>query len=255
MFEALAAEIDRLCEMEPQALADGESMVELHRLRSQLDAALTRGVGAFDASGLWACDGAQSAAAWLSTRTHLPQETCRAEVRTGRSLRQMPATEQAWLAGDIDRAHVVALARARGVNEEAFEVEEKALVDEARLLRYSHFSRGLGYWCLRVAPEDAEDDAAGALEARELYLSQSFADHPPSLPRDQGRRRRRAVERERWLPMGESVRWCAARGAERSGSGIPSGFGLVHAGPQSTRSAPTQRGRQMSPLARISAPG
>ena len=61
------------------------------------------------------------------------------------------------------------------VTEEAFTIDEKALVDDARLLRFSHFSRSVSYWRLRVDREGAEEDALDDLDDRELFLSQSFA--------------------------------------------------------------------------------
>ena len=51
----LAAVIDRLCEADPAVLADGDSIVALHRELERLDATVTRATGAFDASGAWEC--------------------------------------------------------------------------------------------------------------------------------------------------------------------------------------------------------
>jgi len=52
------------------------------------------------------------AAAWIAVRCHLPVITARRRVGLGRELRHMPATEGAWLAGDISEAHVGLLAKA-----------------------------------------------------------------------------------------------------------------------------------------------
>ena len=176
MFESLTAAIDELSELEPQALGDAETVVELHRLRNRLDALVTRAVAAFDASGAWAPDGAQTCAAWLMTDCRLPEAVARSEVSDGRALRAMPRVEEAFVEGEISRCHVAALRRARAGCEEAFETEEKRLVDDATCLRYSHFARTLTYWRQRVDREAAEDDYQAAVEQRKLHLSQSFGD-------------------------------------------------------------------------------
>ena len=46
-----------------------------------------QGRGQFDAAGEWALDGAQSTAAWLSTRCHLPLGEARGQLRRGKALR------------------------------------------------------------------------------------------------------------------------------------------------------------------------
>jgi hypothetical protein len=105
---------------------------------------------------------------------HLPETVAKTEVADGRAVRSMPVTEQAYRAGDIGRCQMGALRRARRGCEETFAIDEKALVEEARELRYSHFRRSLGRWCVRNKPEVAEDEYASARDDRRLHLSQSF---------------------------------------------------------------------------------
>ena len=68
----LARALDAVCEADPATLADGESLVVLHRQLERLEAVVTRAAAAFDAGGTWEADGARTAAAWLATRCRLP---------------------------------------------------------------------------------------------------------------------------------------------------------------------------------------
>ncbi len=64
--------LDKAEDMGAAALADGESVVELHRALARLEALATRSAAAFDASGEWEADGARSAAAWMAVRCGIP---------------------------------------------------------------------------------------------------------------------------------------------------------------------------------------
>src|SRR3954467_8356543 len=101
LFVDLAAAVDALVDMDPQALRDGDTVVELHRQLARVEAVTTRAIGAFDVGREWDVDGARGAPDWLAKRCRVPITKARRRTRLGRELRHMPATEQAWLAGDI----------------------------------------------------------------------------------------------------------------------------------------------------------
>ncbi len=175
VLEDLEAVVERVCDTDPHALADGESVEALHRCLARLEAATTRASAAFDASRAWEADGARSAGAWLARRCGLASSSARRRVRLGRSLRHLPVAEAAWLAGELGEAQVAALARARTpASEAAMERDEQMLVGEASRLRLDSFVRVLAYWSQHADPDGAEDDAATARAARRLHLSQSF---------------------------------------------------------------------------------
>ena len=175
MLQGLTAEIDRLCEADPAVLADAETIEALHRLRDRVDAVVTRASAAFDAAGDWAPDGALSAAAWIATVSLMPVPAARREVGLGRAVRSMPVVEAAWLAGEINDRHVAALAAARtSSSEEAFARDEKALVDEARTMRFRHFRTRLANWRLAEDRERVEDEARAQRDGRRVHLSESF---------------------------------------------------------------------------------
>ena len=171
----LAAAVDRICDADPALLADGESIVALHRQLDRLEAATTRATAAFDAGGAWEADGARSAAAWVATRCHEPLGLARRRVRVGRALRAMPACEQAWLEGGIGEAQVEELVSVRRrVGEDRFDPDEAVLVHHARALPYRHFGRVVAYWVQAADPDGAEADTGAQREGRRLHLSESF---------------------------------------------------------------------------------
>jgi hypothetical protein len=175
VLDDLKSVVDQVCGTDPQALTDGESVVELHRCLARLEAATTRATAAFDAGGEWAADGARTAAAWVAARCQLPSSSARRRVRLGRALRHLPATEAAWLAGAVGEAQVAALARARTpATEEAMARDEEMLVSEAERLRFESFARVLAYWSQVADPDGVEADAERELDSRRVHLSQSF---------------------------------------------------------------------------------
>ena len=77
----LDALLDRAGALDPAALADGETLVELQRQANRLEALVTRATAAFDAAKAFDDDGARSGAAWLATRCRMPMVTARRRVR------------------------------------------------------------------------------------------------------------------------------------------------------------------------------
>ncbi|MDA8267405.1 MAG: DUF222 domain-containing protein, partial [Actinomycetota bacterium] len=129
----LVAAIDVLAAEEPSALADPASIEVLHGQLARLQAIVAAASAAFDASGVWALDGAKSASAWISTRCRLPGGEARRTVRLGRALRDLPACEAAWRDGDITGAHVaVVAALRRDETAPSLVRDEEMLVDQAR---------------------------------------------------------------------------------------------------------------------------
>ena len=160
----LVASVDAVCDADPTQLADGETMQELYRQLDRLSAAATRATAAFDAGRSFEADGAKTAAAWVSVRCHVPITTARRRVQLGRALRHMAAVEEAWLAGDIGKAHATLFTRARTPEAAtAFERDEALLVEHARTLRYDHFARTMAYWRQLADPDGTE---GGGVTAR-----------------------------------------------------------------------------------------
>ena len=89
------------------------SIEELHRHLSRLEAFVTEATAAFEAGEEWAADGAKTASAWIATRCRLPRAAAKRRVRLGRELRHLPECAEAWRDGAIgtDAARAIASAR------------------------------------------------------------------------------------------------------------------------------------------------
>lgn len=167
--------IDRLVEIDPAGFSDCESIEALYRERARLESFVTSATAAFDASGSFVPDGARNAAAWLSARCHLPRAESRRQVRRGRELRHLDKCASAFTTGEIGTAQVDAIvALHRDCTAKALERDEEMLVEQAKKLRYSSFTRALCYWGQLADPDGAEADDASRRDRREVYLAASF---------------------------------------------------------------------------------
>ena len=152
-----------------------DAVLGMQRLRCGLEVAEARVLSHWDAQGVWRPSGAKSAAAWLAWRQHLPIGVTRQRMRHARALRDLPAVEEAWGGGEIDRSHVTTLLGARNPRTaEAFDRGHKELLDIARESWFSHFEIACDRWSLVVDPDGAEQDAADDGAARALHLAESF---------------------------------------------------------------------------------
>ena len=170
----LTEAIDALAEVDPVALRDEETVLELWRVHERTGAVATRATAAFEADGGYIRSMARGAASWLTIWTHVPKWLARRRVRLGRALRDMPETAAAWVAGEITESAVELLARARDVSAECFARDESLLVDQARGLQHRRLRRAVDYWCQLARPDDAEDHAESARNKRGVYLSETF---------------------------------------------------------------------------------
>lgn len=170
----LAGAIDELFCEGPSSCADGDSMVELHRQLTRLQAFVTEAVGAFDTGGAWAVDGARTAAAWMTARCRLPQAEARREVARTRHLRHLPATRQAFADGELTSGHVDTLVRFDNPSTgDLLARDESLLVDHAARLSFADFARMLVYWDQFADPDGTEDRAEGQRTRRNVALARS----------------------------------------------------------------------------------
>jgi hypothetical protein len=175
LLEQLVADVDQICDVDPAAFADMESIKKVRRQIARLDAAATRATAVFDASGEWQVSRARSLSSWLAGACKLPLSETRRQVQRGRALRHMPLVEEAWLAGDISADHVDVLAGACSeARRETFARDEKVLLDHTKHLRFRDFWRAVRYWEQLADPGGVEDEAADERAQRALYLSESF---------------------------------------------------------------------------------
>ena len=90
-------------------------------------------VGEYTRSGAWQADGFLSAAAAIQQRCRMDAGAARAAVNLAKALHRLPATEKAFDAGDISRAHAAVIANAYTEDRaEQLAGIEAGLVDIAR---------------------------------------------------------------------------------------------------------------------------
>jgi hypothetical protein len=167
----LRAAIHELVELDPSLRCDRQSIIELERLRSQLDYVVSTSVASFDQWGGFTFDGAQTAVAWIDTACHLPKAEARAQLRRGRAFSGLPLAAAAFSAGEIGAAQVDVLVKAKNpVTEEAMARDEALLVGYAKDMKFAPFCNAVAYW-EQLADQDGSEEAAWARkERRDVYL-------------------------------------------------------------------------------------
>ncbi len=87
----------------------------------------------------------------------------------------MPATAEAFAAGDISPRHASVLASlAGGRTADCFARDEVILVDDARTMAWPDFCRAVEYWRHCADPDGIEQDAAHDEALRRVHLSQGL---------------------------------------------------------------------------------
>jgi hypothetical protein len=174
-LEALRVAIKDLADVDPFALADPESIIELERLSSRVECVKTRAVGEFDASREWAADGAKTVVAWLDTRCHLPKGEARRQARRARALPHLPLAAEAFREGEIGAAQFDALAKVRTpVTEEALARDEALLVGFAKEMKFMPFCAALAYWAQMADPDGAEESEFERHARRDVHLTETI---------------------------------------------------------------------------------
>lgn len=163
--EQLSEAIDRLVEAGRAELAKPETALALQREAARLAALAARSVAAVDEAKTWKDDGALSASHWLRFSARLPIDKAKRQVWLGAAVAELPITNAAWLAGDINDCHVAAIARAQLINPEAMARDEETIVEWARYESFNAFLRGLNYWRYENDP-DFGDGAAERIRGR-----------------------------------------------------------------------------------------
>jgi hypothetical protein len=159
-LEQLGDALDALASMELGAL--GRSSMQrlvlgLESARTRLESVSATVLAAFDANGDWAGETAQSAAAWVKSRTGTTRVDAVSRLRLANRLRLMPVAAAAFAAGEITEAHVRLLSRCLGPRtREALAEAEAGLVDHARSLDADRFAKVIEHWLSFADPDGAE---------------------------------------------------------------------------------------------------
>jgi hypothetical protein len=144
----------------PDGLDDdtlSETVIELMRFRSLLDAKAASFVARWDSRVLWANDGSKAPGSRLARDVGCRRQTTNRAVHTARSTRSMPLVSAAWQAGDISTDHVERLTRAATPERAAdFAAVEEHLVTVATTADWATFERTVAMF--ETASDDAHSD-------------------------------------------------------------------------------------------------
>ncbi len=178
VLDRARAALDELRSLDLDGAGDDvltDAVLGLQRLRGGLDVAEARVLARWEAQGGWRPSGAKTAAAWLAWKEHLPISVARQRLRHARALRTLPAVEDAWAQGEIDRSQLTTLLAARTPRSaEVFDREHKALLDVARERSFTDLKRACELFTQIVDPDGAEQHAEQDRAGRELHLAESF---------------------------------------------------------------------------------
>ncbi len=156
----------------------GDELVELFRLRSMLDAQVSRRVRAFDARGDCVHGGHRTAAAWLMDHCRARPADAYREVRVARAMGDLDAIRMAWESGRTTSAHVHAVEAARHAakDDAAFAEHEPALVEVCKSATVDDTTAVLARWRDALDAHRQADDtlAAKATERRSLSMGESL---------------------------------------------------------------------------------
>ena len=174
---ALREAAEELASLDPAELSEGalgEGLLDLLRVRRQLEGASAVVGDRFAHSSEWAADGARDAVAWVRGRTQEGFGSVRAVLATGRSGATFRLMGQALREGEVGVRHVAAVdavARAFPRLVRHLQLAEAQVVDLARESEPAVFQRSLTALCHRLDPMAAAEDARA--KEREFFLHAS----------------------------------------------------------------------------------
>jgi hypothetical protein len=171
-IETLLRQVSSFASLDPRGASSGlqrEGVEVLVEVLGRTEALLVSWVGAFDAAGVHAADGARSAGAWLAARTELDPGSASALVHRARDLRHCLHVASSHATGGIGPAKVRALLAARRAHPELFAEHEAELVAHVAPLTVAHARVVAAHWKhlaeATKAYEDAEAERACAAAA------------------------------------------------------------------------------------------
>ena len=179
LLDRLTEAIDGLADLDVDGLDDTElyeAVAAIGGLATRLEAIWCRLIATWDRRQLWADNGSKSPGARLARETHHRRSDCDRLVRRARDLASMPATRQAYAAGELSGAHVDLVASCnREWRNAEFTDAEQFLVDLCRSPSFNVAYRGIDYW-KQLADRNAADRDANIVRDG-WHLSASLGWH------------------------------------------------------------------------------
>ncbi len=159
--------------MSAACLADG--VRRLDAMEAQVSARRAELIGEVERRGIGREEGFGSTTAWLVAVSGEPPAVCRSRVAVASALDVMPATREAFAAGEVSESRVKLLAQAQGLAPDQFARDEGQLVAQAAAVPAAQFPKVLAGWRRSTDPEGAEADAERLYEQRALHISPAWS--------------------------------------------------------------------------------
>ncbi len=114
---------------------------------------------------------------WVTTEARVTRNQARRRLSIGRAMRELPAVDAAFLAGEISAEHVEVLAAASRQSARAavgVAAAEPELVRWAKAEPFHRFNREVKEWLVDIDPDGSEKRAGKTREGRRVNLSSSL---------------------------------------------------------------------------------
>ncbi len=152
----------------------GELVTALREAR-RWNARITGLVAVAEKRDLARKQGYQSTTEWLMALSGEPASACRSKVAVAAALEEMPATREAFAAGEVSETRVRLLAQALALAPEQFAQSETALLAEVTAAPARQVPKVLAKWKRTADPQAAEAEAERLRALRALHLSEDWS--------------------------------------------------------------------------------
>ncbi|HEX2175002.1 MAG TPA: DUF222 domain-containing protein [Nocardioidaceae bacterium] len=177
MCSTSQSSVDRLVEAVAVVRADNLAVLtaeqlearmrRLRRLADQVEAVFAETTAAFEATEAYKDVGARTAASWLRHNRRMTPGEARRRVQVGQQIKHLPKVHAAFLAGDINLAHVEILAGAvEDLGLEAVKAAEESLVKLARSNDPWDLREAIRTLKQSIDPESVDEAAKKAMARR-----------------------------------------------------------------------------------------
>ena len=116
-------------------------------------------------------EGFSSTTAWLAALSGEPVPICRSQIAVAEALEGMPATREAFAAGEVSESRVKVLAQAQALCPDQFAQDEAALVAQVAAAPARQVPKVLAAWKKNTDPQAAEAEVEQLRGLRALHLS------------------------------------------------------------------------------------
>jgi len=120
-------------------------------------------------------EGFRSTTEWLAALTGESVPVCRSQIAVASALEGMPATRQAFAAGEVSESKVRVLAQAQALCPGQFAQDEKQLVAQVAAASAQQVPKLLAEWKQNTDPQAAEVEAERLYRLRGLYVSPDWS--------------------------------------------------------------------------------